>query len=414
MITDRRPRPGHWLSIEDPARGQHGRMHPDTRAVHVTAPGPTAMGSTPLSVPLYQTTSFAFDDPETLARSMTRPDGAFVYTRLANPTVRALEDTVAGLEGGAAALATSAGMGAINLVLHGTLRAGDHVVAQRALYGGTYATLQDLAARYDIGVTYISGHDADELRAAIGPRTRLLYLETISNPTGHVSDLPALAPVARAAGLLTVVDNTFATPLFCRPIEHGADIVVHSVTKYLGGHTDVTGGVAVFADGARHRELWHHAVEFGVTADPFAAWLTLRGVQTLPLRMRRHEENAAAVARHLGAHPAVSAVRWTGLADHPSHAVGARFLAGFGAAFCFDLAGGYAAGVALSKKIRLISLAPSLGGTSTVLMHPASTSHRQLDEDELRAAGITAGMIRIAVGIEHPDDLLADLDQALG
>jgi methionine-gamma-lyase len=388
-------------------------MHPDTRVVHVAAPVPMAAGSTPLSVPLYQTSSFAFDDPETLADSMTRPDGAFVYTRLGNPTVRALEETVAGLEHGAAALATSSGMGAINLILHGLLGTGDHIIAQRALYGGTYATLQDLSARYGIDVTYVSGHDAGEVRAAIGPTTRLLYLETISNPTGHVSDLPVLAPIAQAAGLLTVVDNTFATPLFCRPLGHGADIVVHSATKYLGGHSDVTGGLAVFAAESRYRELWHHAVEFGVTADPFAAWLTLRGMQTLPLRMRRHEENAAAVARHLGTHPAVSAVRWTGLAGHPSHAIGARFLSGFGATFCFDLAGGYAAGVAFSKKIRLINLAPSLGGTRTVLMHPASTSHRQLDEDELRAAGIGSGMIRIAVGIEHPDDLLADLDQAL-
>jgi cystathionine gamma-synthase len=188
---------------------------------------------------------------------------------------------------------------------------------------------------------------------------------------------------------------------------------VHSATKYLGGHSDVTGGIAVFATESQYRELWHHAVEFGVVADPFAAWLTLRGIQTLPLRMRRHEENAAAVAQHLSNHPAVSAVRWTGLAAHPSHAIGTRFLSGFGATFCFDLAGGYDAGVTFSKKIRLISLAPSLGGTSTVLMHPASTSHRQLDEDELLAAGIGSGMIRIAVGIEHPGDLLADLDQAL-
>jgi methionine-gamma-lyase len=388
-------------------------MHPDTRVVHVVAPVPTEVGSRPMAVPLYQTSSFAFDDPQTLADSMTRPDSAFVYTRYSNPTVRALEETVADLEHGAAAMATSSGMGAINVVLHGLLRTGDHVIAQRALYGGTYATLQDLAARYGIDVTYISGHDPAELTAAITDRTRLLYLETISNPTGHVSDLPALAPIASAAGLVTVVDNTFATPLFCRPLEHGADIVVHSATKYLGGHSDVTGGIAIFATEERYRELWHHAVEFGVTADPFAAWLTLRGIQTLPLRMRRHEENAAAVAQFLSTHPAVSAVRWTGLAEHPSHAVGERFLSGFGATFCFDLAGGFAAGVDFSKKIRLISLAPSLGGTGTVLMHPASTSHRQLDEDEQRAAGIGAGMIRIAVGIEHPGDLIADLDQAL-
>jgi methionine-gamma-lyase len=393
--------------------GLHGFMHPDTRVVHVVAPDPSTTGSTPTSVPIYQTSSFTFDDPAVLADSMTRPDNAFVYTRLGNPTVRALEETVADLEGGAAALATSSGMGAINLVLHGLLRTGDHVVAQRALYGGTYATLQDLSARYGIDVTYISGHDPDELRGALRDRTRLLYLETISNPTGHVSDLPALAAVAREAGVPVAIDNTFATPLFCRPLDHGADIVVHSATKYLGGHSDVTGGLAVFASAERYRELWEHGVEFGVTADPFAAWLTLRGIQTLPLRMRRHEENTAAVAGYLTEHPAVSAVHWTGLPAHPSHAIGSRFLSGFGATFCFDLAEGYDAGVTFSKRVRLIDVAPSLGGTRTVLMHPAGTSHRQLSPEELDAAGIGSGMIRIAVGIEHPDDLLADLAQAL-
>ncbi|MGI5215401.1 trans-sulfuration enzyme family protein [Plantactinospora sp. CA-290183] len=386
-------------------------MHPDTRAVHVSAPA--LSGSTPLSVPLYQTSSFAFEDPAVLADSMTRPDGAYVYSRFGNPTVRAFEQALADLEGGVAALATSSGMGAINLLLHGLLRTGDHLVAQTSLYGGTYAVLRDLAARYGIETTYVSGHDADEVRAAIRPRTRLLYLETISNPTGHVSDLPALAAVARAAGVPTVVDNTFASPVHCRPISHGVDIVLHSTTKYLGGHSDVTGGVLVFADEARHRELWEHAVEFGAVADPFAAWLAIRGLHTLPLRMRRHEENAATVANWLAAHPAVSAVHWTGLADHPSHAIAGKFLSGYGAAFCFDLAGGFDAGVALSRRVRLIRLAPSLGGTSTLILHPASTSHRQLAEHELRAAGIGAGMIRIAVGIEHPDDLLADLDQAL-
>jgi methionine-gamma-lyase len=386
-------------------------MHPDTRAVHVTAP--PVVDSVPLSVPLYQTSAFAFDDPDVLAEAMARPDGAYVYTRFANPTVRALEQALADLEGGAAALATSSGMGAINLLFQGLLRTGDHVIAQRALYGGTYAVLRDLAARYGVETTYVTGHDVDEVRAAIRPSTRLLYLETISNPTGHVSDLPALAPAAREAGLLTVVDNTFASPVNCRPISHGADIVVHSATKYLGGHSDVTGGIVVFADEDRYRALWEHMVEFGATADPFAAWLTIRGLHTLPLRMRRHQDNAAAIAARLAAHPAVSAVRWTGLVDHPSHPIAARFLSGYGATFCFDLAGGFEAGLALSRKVRLIRLAPSLGGTQTVILHPASTSHRQLDPDELRAAGIGTGMIRIAVGIEHPEDLIADLDEAL-
>ncbi|MFC4069994.1 trans-sulfuration enzyme family protein [Actinoplanes subglobosus] len=385
-------------------------MHADTRVVHIHVPVPD---STPLSAPLYQTSSFAFDDPDPLAEGLNRPDGPFAYSRFANPTVRALEDTVAELEGGVAAIATGSGMGAVSLLLHSLLRAGDHVIAQHTLYGGTHAALRKLADRNGLTVTFVSGHDPEEVRAAITDRTRVLYLETVANPTGHVSDLPALAPIARAAGVVTVVDNTFATPLLCRPIEHGADVVIHSVTKFLGGHSDVTGGIAVFAGDALYREVWSEAVEFGATPDPFAAWLTLRGLQTLSLRVDRHTANVARVAGFLAGHPAVARVLWTGAPEHPSHAIAAAFVRGFAAPFCFDLAGGYEAGLRFQKGVRVIRLAASLGGTQTLILHPASSSHRQLDAAALRAASIGPGTIRIAVGIEHPDDLIADLDQAL-
>jgi cystathionine gamma-synthase len=382
-------------------------MHPETRMVHIDAPIPDR--STPLSVPIYQTSTFAFDDPELMADGMHRPDGPYVYTRFANPTVRALENVVADLEGGAAAIATSSGMGAITMLLHALLRSGDHVIAQRDLYGGTHALLHDLETRYGVHVTRVSGLDPEEVRAALTPRTRVLYLETIANPTGHVSDLPALAPVARAAGVLTVIDNTFATPVFCRPIEHGADVVVHSTTKFLNGHSDVTGGIAVFADPKLHRGTWEYATEFGVVADPFAAWLTIRGLHTLALRMERHAANVARVAAWLATHPAISAVTWAGGGDK----AGAKHISGFPAAFCFDLTGGYDAGVRLMSRIRLIRAAPSLGGTQTLMLHPASTSHRQLTPEQLQESHISPGTIRIAVGIEHPDDLVTDLDQAL-
>ncbi|NUS62153.1 MAG: aminotransferase class I/II-fold pyridoxal phosphate-dependent enzyme [Saccharothrix sp.] len=383
-------------------------MQPDTRVARTAVP---ALTSTPLSVPLYQTSSFAFDDLDALADGMTRPDGAFVYTRFGNPTVRALEDAVASLEGGTAALATASGMGAINAVLLGTLRAGDHLIAQRALYGGTLALLRDLAERWGIDVTYVGGHDPDEVRAAVRPETRVLYLETIANPTGHVSDLPALSTAA-GDDVLVVVDNTFASPLLCRPIEHGADVVVHSTTKYLGGHSDVTGGVAVFADDERYRAVWRHSVELGVTPDPFAAWLTIRGLRTLALRVRKHEENAEVLARRLAAHPAVRVVHWPGLDTHPSHAVATRFLGGFGSSFSFDLAD-VEAGREFVTRVGLVRLAPSLGGTETLVLHPASTSHRQLDEEQLNANGITGGTIRLSVGIEDADDLWQDIAQAL-
>ncbi|SDT28648.1 trans-sulfuration enzyme family protein [Actinoplanes derwentensis] len=385
-------------------------MRPETRAVHVRVPVPD---STPLAAPLYQTSSFAFDDPALLAEGLNHPDRGYAYSRFTNPTVRALEEAVTGLEGGTAAIATASGMGAISLLLHGLLRAGDHVIAQHTLYGGTHAKLRDLADRYDIGVTFVTGHDPDEVRQAITARTRVLYLETIANPTGHSSDLPVLAPIAKAAGVLTIVDNTFVTPLFCRPIEHGADVVVHSVTKFLGGHSDVTGGVAVFADDALHRRVWEHAVEFGSVADPFAAWLTLRGIQTLPLRVERHAANVARVAGFLAGHPAVERVLWTGSPDHPSHAVAETYITGFPAPFCFDLAGGFDAGLHFQRSVRVIKLAASLGGTQTLILHPAGSTHRQLDEQQLAAASIGPGTIRIAVGIEHADDLIADLARAL-
>ena len=383
-------------------------MQPETLVTHTAVPSLT---STPLSVPLYQTSGFAFDDLDAFADGMTRPDGAFVYTRLGNPTVRTLEDAVAALEGGTAALATASGMGAINAVLLATLGSGDHVIAQRALYGGTLALLRDLEARWGVEVTYVDGHDADEVRAALRPRTKVLYLETIANPTGHVSDLPALS-AAVGDDVLVVVDNTFASPLLCRPIEHGADVVVHSTTKYFGGHSDVTGGVAVFADEARHRAVWHHSVELGVTPDPFAAWLTLRGLRTLALRVRKHEENAEVLARRLAEHPAVRVVHWPGLDTHPSHAVAARFLGGFGSSFSFDVAD-VEAGRRFVTGVELVRLAPSLGGTETVVLHPASTSHRQLDERQLNAIGITGGTIRLSVGIEHVEDLWQDIARAL-
>ncbi|GGV01380.1 methionine gamma-lyase [Kitasatospora herbaricolor] len=388
-------------------------LHPESRTVH--PPVAEVAGSRPLGVPIHQGHVFAFDDPDALAAAFTDPTGAFLYGRMGNPTVRSLERAVADLEGGAAALAAASGMGAINSVLLGLLRSGDHVIAQRSLYGGTTAVLGDLAERWGVQVTHVGGDSAEEVRQALRPNTRLLYLETISNPMTRISDLPALTAVAREAGVLSVVDNTFATPLLCRPLDHGADIVVHSATKYLGGHSDVLGGVAVFASAELHAEVWHHASELGASADPFTAWLTLRGMQTLALRVRRHCENALTLATRLADHPAVAAVHYPGLPRHPDHALAGRLLdGGHGGMLAFEHVGGREAGHAFAGAVRLAALAPSLGGVHTLVMHPASTSHRQLDDEQLRAAGIGAGTIRVTVGIEHPDDLWADLDQALG
>ncbi|MFJ7064114.1 trans-sulfuration enzyme family protein [Streptomyces sp. NPDC101115] len=384
---------------------------PETLAVH--SPQPEIRGSRPLGVPLHQGHVFAFESADALAEAFESPD-AFLYSRMGNPTVRALETAVARLEGGADAHSYASGMGAINGVLLALLSTGGHVVAQRCLYGGTYAVLTDLAERWGVEVTYVSGTDAEEVRAALRPETRLLYLETIANPTTRVSDLPALIAVAREAGVPSCVDNTFASPLLCRPIGYGADIVVHSATKYLAGHADVLGGIAVFKDVETHRRIRRHAVEQGAVTDPFAAWLTLRGLQTLPLRVERQCANAAELAGRLAAHPAVAAVRHPALAGHPDHEVAVRLLPrGGGGVVSLDLAGGREAGRAFVEAVRVASLSVSLGDVRTLVMHPASTSHRQLDEAALTAAGIGPGTVRISVGIEHVEDLWTDLAQAL-
>lgn len=386
-------------------------QHPATRVVHHHTPSlPT---SHPISVPIYQASNFAFDDPDALADALNSPDHGFAYSRYGNPTTRALEKTVAALEGGAAAVATASGMGAICSALMGVLKTGDHVIAHSCLYGGTYAALNYLRDHFGVEVTYIAGADPAEVAAAARPSTKLLYLETITNPVTRVVDLPAFLAAGKDAGLLTVVDNTFATPLLCRPVEHGADVVLHSITKYLGGHSDVTAGILVFADDQRYRHGWHHTMEMGAAIDPFAAWLTLRGIQTLALRMRQHCANAARVAELLAAHPAVAAVHYPGLPTHPDHEVAKRVLTGFGGVVSFDLVGGRDAGHAFTKGLRLVKLAASLGGVESMALHPASTSHRQLDADALRAAGIAEGTIRLSVGIEQVEDIWADLSQAL-
>ncbi|MFJ7068755.1 trans-sulfuration enzyme family protein [Streptomyces sp. NPDC101115] len=392
-------------------------MELSTRAVHVSNP-PLPSGSHPLSVPLVQSSAFAFSSADALAEAMAGPDGQYVYGRRGNPTVRALEQTLAGLEGGAGAIAFASGMGAISGVLLALLKPGDRVVAQRCLYGGTYAVLSDLAARYGIQVTYISGDDVEEFeRAAAHPATRLLVLETIANPTGQVPDLPGLLAAARFLGVTSVVDNSLASPVLCRPVELGADVVVHSTTKYLAGHSDVLGGAAVFADDALRRAVWPRTVELGACADPFAAWLTLRGIATLPLRMREHCLNAAVLAQRLAARSEVrgdvTAVHHPSLPGHPSYETARKVLSGGGGLLSFELAGGREAGRAFIERVRVARLALSLGGVESLVTHPASTSHRELDADALAAAGIAPGLVRMSVGIEAVEDLWGDIEQAL-
>ncbi|SEM34904.1 trans-sulfuration enzyme family protein [Streptacidiphilus jiangxiensis] len=386
-------------------------LHPETQAIHVDVPD--LNGARPLSVPLYQTANFGYDNPEDLAEAISRPE-SFAYLRNSNPTVRALENAVSQLEGAAASLAAASGIGAIHTVLHTLLGSGDHIIVQRHLYGGTFALLKDLEARFGIAVTYVDGRDPAEVTAALRPTTKVLYLETISNPTAQVTDLPAFFAVGRAARLTCVVDNTFASPMGCRPLSMGADVVVHSSTKFLSGHCDVLGGIASFADAGLHRRVWSRSLETGAIADPFAAWLTLRGLATLGLRMRRHHETADGLAHFLSRHPGVEKVHWPGLPDHPAHELAQRLLPnGYGGVFAIDVAGGRKETLEFTRRLRLVDRAVSLGGFKTLVQQPSATSHRSMDAEGLRAIGITEGTVRIAVGLEHLEDLKADFAQAL-
>ncbi|HEV8424251.1 MAG TPA: aminotransferase class I/II-fold pyridoxal phosphate-dependent enzyme [Actinomycetes bacterium] len=382
-----------------------------TRAIHAgSLPLPAER---PLATPIWQTSTFAFDDAEHYAHTLRQPRQGFVYTRYENPTTAALEATVADLEGAAEGLAAASGMGAIATVLLSLAGAGDHLVAQRDLYGGSYSLLAHTAPRFGIEVSFVDAGDPDAVRAALRPTTRAIYAETVANPTMTVADLPALAEAAAAAGLPLVVDNTVASPYLCRPLEHGAAVVVHSATKYLGGHSDVVGGIALFAEPEHHAVAWRAMIELGASADPFAAWLVLRGTKTLALRMRGHGANARRLAELLAAHPKVARVYWPGLPDHPTYRLAAELLDGDPGMLSFDLEGGRAAGRRFIEATRVATLAASLGTVETLVSHPASTTHRQFDADALAAAGIGEGMVRVSAGLEDGVDLAEDFTQAL-
>lgn len=380
---------------------------------------------TPVATPIYHASSYVYDDMETLDATFAGTYDGPMYTRYGNPTVSALEAAVAALEGGEAALAYSSGMAAI----HGALlagcalpsvagaRAGATVVAAQDVYGATYALLTKLLASQGVTVRFVDATDPDAvgpaLAAAEGPV--VLLVETISNPLLKVADLPRLAELAHAAGAAFIVDNTFATPYLCRPLALGADYVVHSATKYLGGHGDVLGGVVV-TSAARRRALNEINKLVGSNLGPQEAWLVLRGIKTLPLRVQRQCENAAQVAAWLAAHPKVSRVNFPGLPDHPQHDLAAGLLARglSGAMMSFDLREGDRERVfRFMEALRLVLPATTLGDVYSLVLYPAMSSHRALAPELRRRIGIGDGLVRLSVGIEDPADIIADLEQAL-
>jgi len=397
-------------------------------------------------MPIYATTSYVFDDAQQAADLFALQTYGNIYTRIGNPTTAAFEERMASLEGGLGALATASGQAAQIVAILTLCSQGDHVVAANNLYGGTYTQFDVTLRRMGIDVTFVDPSDLDAVAGAFNERTRILYGETIGNPRGDVLDLAAFAEIARQNGTPLMVDNTFATPYLCRPIEHGADIVVHSATKFIGGHGTVIGGVIVESgrfpyDNGRFPAIiepspayhglrfWENFREFayltkartellrdlGPALSPFNSFLLLLGLETLPLRMQRHVENAAAVAQFLVDHTAVSWVSYPIFPDSPSRDLAERYTpAGPGAVFTFGVKGGFDGGVSFIEGVEIASHLANVGDAKTLVIHPASTTHQQVPAAEKAAAGVGDDMIRISVGLEDIDDILADLDQALG
>jgi O-acetylhomoserine (thiol)-lyase len=414
-----------------------------TRAVHAGGrPDPTTGAR---AVPIYQTSSFVFGDTHEAADLFALQTYGHIYSRISNPTVAAFEERIATLEGGLGAIGTSSGQAAEFLTFAALAGQGDHLVASAQLYGGTRTLLEVTLARFGVETTFLASPESDRVAAAIGPRTKAVYVEAIANPSGMIPDLEALADVAHAHGVPLVVDSTMATPYLCRPIEHGADVVVHSVTKFIGGHGTSLGGAIVESgefDWANGRfplmtepmpaygglTWWGNFAEYGfltrvrseqlrdvgATMTPFNAFLFLMGLETRALRMRQHVENAHHVAEFLRDHPAVEWVAYSGLPDSPWYERAQRYLPdGPGAVFAFGVRGGRPAGARFIESVRLASHLANIGDARTLVIHPASTTHQQLSDDALAAAGIGPDLIRISVGIEDADDICADLDQAL-
>jgi O-acetylhomoserine (thiol)-lyase len=413
----------------------------ETRQVHAgQRPDPNTGAR---AVPIYQTTSYVFEDPESAAAYFNLQEFGNTYSRIMNPTVAVFEERMANLEGGCGAVAFASGIAAQAAALFTMLQPGDHVVSSAALYGGTVNQFKHLLRKMNIGLTWVNPDDPDAWKAAIQENTKALYAETIGNPAGNVLDIATVAAIAHGHRMPLIVDNTFATPFLCRPIEWGADIVVHSATKFIGGHGTSIGGVVVEAgtfnwsngrypvvaepSPAYHGLQFHETFgtygylmklraetlrDLGAAMSPFNAFLFLQGLETLSLRVARHVENATAVAKYLATHALATQVTYPGLPASPYRPLVDKYLPrGAGAVFSFDCRGGRAAGQGFIRGVTLWSHLANVGDSKSLIIHPASTTHRQLNDDELRAAGVGPGTIRLSVGTESIDDLIWDLDQ---
>ncbi|GHU01059.1 O-acetylhomoserine aminocarboxypropyltransferase [Betaproteobacteria bacterium] len=415
----------------------------ETLSLHAGQIPDAATGSR--AVPIYQTTSYVFDSPEHAASLFNLQTFGNVYSRLSNPTVAVLEERIAALEGGRAAVAAASGLAAQSAALLNIVESGDEIVAARTLYGGTFSQLDVNFRKLGINTVFVDANDPENFARAITPKTKVLYAETLGNPSLNVLDIERVAKLAHDAGLPLFVDNTFASPWLCRPFEWGAAVVLHSATKFIGGHGTTMGGLVVESGkfpwdngkfpGMTEPSIGYHAVRFletfgdfaftakcrmevmrtfGPTLSPFSAFLLLQGVETLALRMERHCANALAVARFLESHPKVAWVNYPGLPSSPSHALAQKYLPrGSGAVLTFGIKGGAEAGQKFIDNVEFLSHLANIGDAKTLVIHPASTTHRQMSEEQLIAAGVPPDLIRLSVGLETIDDILWDIDRAL-
>lgn len=387
----------------------------NTTAIHAGARKDTQYGA--LATPIYSTSTFEFDSAEQGGARFAGQEQGYIYSRLGNPTVAVLEEKLAALENAEAALAVSSGIGAVTTALWTALKAGDHVVADETLYGCTFAFLNHGISRFGVDVSFVDTSDLAAVKAALRPNTRVMYLETPANPNLKIVDLQALAALAHQHNpdLLVIVDNTFATPFLQRPLELGCDVALHSATKYLNGHGDVIAGmIAGKADFITQCRSFGLKDMTGAVLGAFEAYLIIRGMKTLPLRVERHCQNAMTVAEFLQQHPAVERVYYPGLSAHPGHDVAVRQMhGGFGGILAFEVKGGFDAGKKVINSVQLAKVAVSLGDCETLIEHPASMTHSPYTPAERAAAGISEGLIRLAVGLENVEDIIADLKQAL-
>ena len=368
-----------------------------------------------LAMPIYQTSTFIFDSAEQGGRRFALEEAGYIYTRLGNPTTTVLENKIAALEEGEAGIAMSSGMGAISSTLWTVLKAGDHVVTDKTLYGCTFALMNHGLTRFGVEVTFVDTSNLDEVKNAMKKNTRVVYLETPANPNLKIVDLEALSKIAHTnPNTLVIVDNTFATPYMQKPLKLGADIVVHSVTKYINGHGDVIAGLVVtnkeLADQIRFVGLKDMT---GAVLGPQDAYYIIRGMKTFEIRMERHCANAKKVVEFLNKHPKIEKVYYPGLETHPGYEIAKKQMKDFGAMISFELKGGFEAGKTLLNNLKLCSLAVSLGDTETLIQHPASMTHSPYTKEEREAAGITDGLVRLSVGLENVEDIIADLEQGL-